>query len=118
MRLLLGLALGLAACGTTIHQIATNQPPHPLSPRPAESVEVFTATQPQRPFVEVMYFEAQQESQVSLDDQGAVFAKLREQAGQAGCDGLIINGPNDSVVGDRHNVNTLRGYAGTCIVYR
>jgi hypothetical protein len=118
MRLLLGLALGLAACGTTIRQIPTNAPPHPLTARPAESVEVFTATQPQRPFVEVAFFEAQQESAVSLDDQSAVFAKLREQAGQAGCDGLIINGPNDSVVGDRHNVNTLRGYAGTCIVYR
>ena len=118
MRLFLGLALGLAACGTTIHQIATNPPPHPLAPRPAETVEVFTATQPQRPFVEVAYFEAQQESAASLDDQGAVFSKLRAQAGEAGCDGLIINGPNDSVVGDRRNVNTLRGYAATCIVYR
>jgi len=118
MRLFLGLALGLAACGTTIHQIATNPPPHPLMARPAESVEVFTATQPQRPFVEIAYFEAQQQSEVSLDDQSVVFAKLRAQAGEAGCDGLIINGPNDSVVGNRHNVNTLRGYAATCIVYR
>src|SRR5262249_39797712 len=58
MLLFLGLALALAACGTTIHQIATNQPPHPLTARPAETVEVFTATQPQRPFVEVAYFEA------------------------------------------------------------
>ena len=118
MRLMLALALGLTACGTTIHQISTNAPPHQLAARPPESVEVFTATQPPRPFVEVAYFEAQQESQISLDDSNAVFAKLRQQAGQAGCDGIIINGPNDSVVGDRRNVSTLHGFAATCIVYR
>jgi hypothetical protein len=115
---LLGLALALSACGTTIHQIPTNAPPHPLAAHPPESVEVFTATQPQRPFVEVAYFEAQQESQVSLDDSNAVFAKMRAQAGQMGCDGIIVNGPNDAVVGDRHGVSTLHGYAATCIVYR
>jgi hypothetical protein len=118
MRFAFALILGLTACGTSIRQIHTNAPPRPLAPRPVETVEVFTATVPQRPFVEVAYFEAQQESQISLDDSGDVFMKLRAQAAQVGCDGLIINGANDRVVGDRKHVDTLHGYAGTCIVYR
>ena len=118
MRLALALTLGLAACGTTIHQIPTNSPPHALAPRPPETVEVFTATPPPRPYVEIAFFEAQPASQLSFDDANAVFAKLRAQAAETGCDGLIITGPSDRVVGDRHQVDTLHGFAGTCIVYR
>ena len=118
MRFALASTLGLAACGTTIHRIPTNAPPHAVQARPPEAVEVFTATAPARPFVEVAYFEAQPESQLSLDDTNDVFDKLRARAAATGCDGLIITGASDRVVGDHKHVDTLHGFAATCIVYR
>lgn len=100
---------------------ATNRSPRPMTPRPFDSVEVYTVSFPQRPFVEVGILEAQQESELSLDAPPEVLAKLRERAAAQGCDAIIMNGANDAVVGHgdrRHShVTTLRGYRATCIMY-
>jgi len=67
----------------------------------------------------VAYLEAQQESDVSFDDAPDVMNKMRESAAKLGCDGLIIGGANDAVVGSTFrghgHTSTLRGYRGTCI---
>jgi hypothetical protein len=112
----------LTACGTRVDFIPTNAPPRPLQPRPAAAVEVYTSQQPARPYVELGLVEARQESTLSLDDSAAVVAELREEAGEIGCEGIIVLGANDSVAGQISNgsglVQTLKGYRATCFQYR
>lgn len=92
-----------------------------MTPRPVDTVEVYTVSLPSRPFVEVGILEAQQESELSLDAPAEVLAKLRERAAGQGCDAIVMNGANDAVVGHgdrRHShVTTLRGYRATCILF-
>ncbi len=114
------VCLGLAAaCGTTISAVPTNHPVRPMTPRDPMSVEVVTTGVPPRPFVEVAYLEAQQQSEYSLDAAPEVMTKMRERAAALGCDALILGGANDAVVGSSTNgtghTSTLRGYRGTCI---
>jgi hypothetical protein len=117
-------ALGLVGCGTNIAYVPLNSPPHPLTPRPPESVELFTTSPPQRPFVEVGAIESQQQS-MSQDGVDVIYAKMRAEAGKRGCDALVIVGSNDATqvsgsmshgsgsVGSR----TLKGYRATCVVF-
>jgi hypothetical protein len=111
--------LFVAACGTTITAIPTNRPLRAMTPRDPMSVEMFTSGLPPRPYVEVAYLEAQQESDMSFDRAPTVMTKMREEAAKIGCDGLIIGGANDAVVGSTFRGNgsttTLRGYRGTCV---
>src|SRR5262245_6955719 len=108
LSLSLGLCLGLglmAGCGTTIKEIPQNRPPHPLSARPAATVEMFTAGPPERPYVEVSYLEAQQDPG-SDDESEVILGKLRARAASIGCDALVVNGRNDRVIGNADSVQT------------
>lgn len=121
----------LAGCGTTVSATMINQPPHPMRPRPAHTVELFTSAPPQRPYVDVAYLEAEQDSDMSVDGTAEFFAKLRQRAGAMGCDGVVIGHPTNRVtssVMELSNVLTpnnptdfgpqnLRGLTATCIVY-
>jgi hypothetical protein len=115
----------LGGCGTTINDLPLNAPPHMMTARSPESVEIFMTQRPSRPFTEVAMLEAQRASAYSGDGPEAVMAKLREAAAQKGCDGIIMNGANDATVGSTtvNNgvgsgyVTTLKGYRATCIVY-
>jgi len=117
MRTLFLLTFTLAACGTTITQTGINPAPHPMTARPVETVEVFTSAAPTRPHIDVAILEAKQSSTLSVDRMPEIISELRKRAAAIGCDGLVINGPNNSVVGDRHGTTTLAGYNGTCIAY-
>ena len=74
--------------------------------------------------IEVGVIEAQQESAYSVDGETSVFSKLRQEAASRGCDGLVVTGGNDAVVGQTGGkygggfTPTLRGYRATCIVYK
>jgi hypothetical protein len=110
-------------------------PPKPVTPKPPDRVEVYISKQPERPSVEMGLLEAKQQSQYSVDDQGAIINELRAKAGEVGCDGVIILGSADTVVGatstttenqtspststgtSRTSVHTLKGYRASCIVY-
>ena len=125
-RILLGLflAAAAAACGTNIDYIPLNSPPHAMAPRAPESVELFTTSPPQRPYVEVGAIESQQQ-QMSTDSVEDIYAKMREAAAERGCDGLVIVASNDAteVNGSMSHGNgyvssrTLKGYRATCIVW-
>lgn len=118
----IGVAAVLAACGTTTQFTQTNPSPVPMRPRDPSTVQVFTASKPQRPFVEVGIIEAQQSSRLSTDGMGAIIAALRKEAARRGCDGVIIVSNDNSVVGssgeEGGSTGTLKGYRGACIMYR
>jgi hypothetical protein len=115
-------AFAAAACGTKIEYTPTNTAPRPMTARAPEQVEVFNASKPTKAFVEVGVLEAQQQSAYSRDNSSAIMAKLRKEAGDRGCDGVIVNGSNDATVGSTYegtgSTDTLKGYRATCIVYR
>jgi hypothetical protein len=118
----LAIASLLVACGTSMQYVPLNPAPHAMTPRAGDAVEVFMGRQPERAFVEVGTLESQQSSEFSTDDKSAIIAKMRQDAGKRGCDGLMFVGSNDATVvtGDHGNVDsaTLAGYRATCIVYR
>jgi hypothetical protein len=108
-----------AACGATTRFVATNPAPHPMVARPAETVQVFTTGHPTRPYVEVGIIQGQQGRGLihNGDQMPEIITKMREDAARTGCDGLIINGNADRVVGDRHSTGTVQGFWGACIVF-
>lgn len=120
--LLFSLALG---CGVNVNYVPLNKPPRPMSPRAPESVDLYTTSRPARPHVDVGMIEAQQESAYSQASPAEIVANMRASAAGAGCDGLVLMGGNDTVVGGGSVQSgtgsswtaTLKGYRGTCIVY-
>jgi hypothetical protein len=91
----------LAACGGGVPYTASNAPPHAMTARTPESVEVF-AQAPQREHVEVGSYA----TSPSNADKTAVMRHLRAEAADKGCDALVVSGTNEA------------GYKATCIVYR
>ena len=96
-----------------------------MSARPATDVAVFTTSLPAVQYVEVGILQAQQSSDLSLDQMPEIVAKMRAAAGRRGCDGLIINGTRDrsatNVASSRDttsvSTSTLEGYWGSCIMF-
>src|SRR5262249_61441793 len=82
------LLVAAAACGTTTRFIATNTAPHPMTPKPAEAVAVFTTGQTDVPYVEVGIIQGRQTSTVSFDEMPEIIATMRTEAGGAGRDAL------------------------------
>jgi hypothetical protein len=91
--------------------------------RSARSVRVFASGPPQRPYRDVALLEAEQTH--SLNEQGTkvMLDRLRERAGQLGCDGIVLGGfterdgapPGSGYYFLDPGATTLRA---TCIVYR
>jgi hypothetical protein len=96
-----------------------------MTPRSPEDVEVFLATKPDRPFVEVGALEARRKSIYSADDMPELIDAMRVEAARRGCDGVIIVGKDDEVFGMLTQVagygsgvvGTLKGFEGSCIVF-
>ena len=114
----------IAACGSTSTYVETGTPrPSPRPTSSASDVDVFTATRPTRPFREAGMIETRQSSAFSTDNADDVVRDLRREAAAQGCDGVILTGSADEVVGGVNaatgasNVTTLKGYRATCIVY-
>lgn len=106
-----------SACGTTLHYQPLNTSPRALLEVDPDAVTIFTTSKPKRRFVEVGLIEGQQTGAASFDDSTAVLNKMRREAGRRGCDGLVLLGSDDAVVGNQHLTTTLSGYRATCIVY-
>lgn len=115
--------LTLAACGTTTRFAALNPPPHPLTPKPAEAVVLFSSALPAQPYVEIGIVQGKQESDISLDELPEILAAMRVEAGRRGCDGLILNGPSNApgarVLGPFEGANRtiVEGFWATCIAF-
>jgi hypothetical protein len=92
--------------------------------RNPDDVEVFMTGPPNRPYREIGYVEAQQDSLYSTDDQAEIFRRLRESAALNGCDGVVVQSADATAGGGSVYkgtgsvaVGTLRGYRGVCIVW-
>jgi len=124
-RLITPALLLLAACGTTTRFVATNPSPHPLVPKPAAAVHVYTTGGPAVAYVEVGILQSRQASDMSTHEMPQIIATMRAEAGKIGCDGVIINGAADkaesstTVTEESYSSSntTLEGFWGACIVY-
>lgn len=123
--IIVGVVL-FSGCGTALEVTKLNSPPKQVFPRTPESVEVFTTSKPNVPYTEVSLISSQQASEFSNDDTPEIIHKMRLEAANQGCDALIITMSNDSVSGTTGgasggvygHVNTLKGFHGTCVVYK
>lgn len=110
-----------------------------MLPRSPASVQIFSSAPPVRPYVDVAYLEAEQQSDMSLDGTSAFITKLRAHAAALGCDGVVLgaetNRPTVSTADVAFDVANalsrkpsepppdygtpanLRGMLATCIVY-
>jgi PBP1b-binding outer membrane lipoprotein LpoB len=119
-------AIFLTGCGTTIKVTKLNSPQKHLSPRTPDSVEVYITGRPSVPYTEVSLISSQQASDLSTDDTPEIIQEMRTEAANQGCDALVITMANNNVsgatVGSSHgvygSVDTLKGFHGTCVVYK
>jgi hypothetical protein len=112
-------ALVLGGCGTFVEATALNAPPRTLSPRAADAVEVYSSSPPAKPHVDVALIQADQINgmQVELPE---MIAKLREKAGQMGCDAIFISGESEraGAPGDAHLFDPgSHQLLATCVAY-
>jgi hypothetical protein len=117
LKQLIATVMLAAGCGTTLQETQINPAPHAMAARSPASVEVFSSGPPARPHIDVALLEARQTSGFSGDDTGDFVAKLREQAAQRGCDGIVIGGVTNESVGEGRNQDNRKGLTATCIVY-
>jgi hypothetical protein len=101
------LAVGvlvLGGCGTFVNAAALNAPPRPLTPRPADAVEVYSSSPPAKAHVDVAIIQADQINRMSEAELPEMIAKLREKAGEMGCDAIFISGASEraGASGDAH----------------
>lgn len=90
----------LFGCTNVVVDYAAFKPaPRTMTPRPAESVELFTTSKIDHAYVEVGLIEV---DSTTLENQ---IAGMRREAGKRGCDAIFLQSASRS------------GYAGTCLVY-
>jgi hypothetical protein len=116
---LITVALLTGGCGTYIN--FTPLDPSAAGPRrSAKSVDVFLSAPPARAHRDVGLLEAEQESDLSLDDTRDMLAKLRESAGRHGCDAIFVKGVGSnagSALGFTDHSSSTKTITATCISY-
>ena len=94
----------------SVEWFALNPPPHAMTPRAPESVEVLASSGPYRSHVDVGWLET------SFTDETALH-RLRTEAGVRGCDAIFVD-LTAAATGMHGNVDPVRFLRGTCVVYR
>jgi len=115
------IALFVTGCGTAVATTVINPSPRRMTSRPPETVEIFSSGPPRRPYVDVAFLEAEQETSMSSDHTAEFIIHLRLRAAEMGCDGLVLGGVThsaDVVTSVLADVNSSKkGITATCIVY-
>jgi hypothetical protein len=118
-RMHIGFAVGLlllAGCGASVDTTALNAPPHPLSQRPAEEVEVYSGSPPVKAHVDLALIQADQTNGRGVLTE--LVAAIRERAGEMGCDAIVITGASERASGNTSLLNPgSHQMLATCIVY-
>ena len=109
------LALGLTGC-VKVDYIPLNASPRPMVPRDPEKVTVFQTQRPDRPYVEVATIEV-----VSPSGPASAMERLRQEAGERGCDAIVLTGTKDSttITATNRTITSTEnsGYRAACIVF-
>lgn len=117
----LACAALLTGCGLTTSYTPTNAPPRAMTPRPLESVQIFTASKPTRKFVEVGIVTSRPTGSMSLSQTGDVLTGLRMKGAEVGCDAVLVTGTRSdsygSAVGGNVTVNEKQEFQAACLVY-
>jgi hypothetical protein len=111
------LASLLVGCGVHVSYVHKQDPPFPMPVRGPDDVEVFEARPDDRPFVEVGILTVEQRAYNRMTPE-EVLAKLQWEAGRRRCEGLVLLGKSDRVIGTSKGDRTLKGYRGACLVFK
>jgi hypothetical protein len=122
-------ALGCAGAGSPLDVVKLNAAPRALAARAPETVTVFTAAAPTRPFVEIALIQARRRWGTT-ESAAQIFDRVRVAAAQTGCDGLVLLGEANTTSGwiwpslgaygpETHgSIETFEGFRATCIAWR
>ncbi len=109
LALLLCAGCGVSVKATEINAVYTH------GARDPEDIEVYTASRPDRPIVDVSLLEAR--DGLLRGGTEALIEALRKHAARHGCDGIVVHGvATDDVLTDGGIVRTKNATA-TCFVY-
>lgn len=100
----------------------TNPPPHSVSPRDPDTVEVISTGVPARPYVEIGLIDVEESSSEGM---AALVKAMRYMAAKRGCDAVVLvgSGRDTTVVpmafpGPAIVTEGGQKLRGACIVYR
>jgi hypothetical protein len=116
-RKVLLLALLICGCGTSVTYTPLRAYPRGTRHSP-EAVDVYMSGPPTEPHVDVGILEAEQESELSLDDTKEMLAELRKAAARAGCDALYVKGIGSNAQAAlliTDHPSSVKTITGTCI---
>lgn len=105
-----------AGCGAAgVQHAQLHRPPHALSPKSPEQVEIFPHKNPSAPYIEVFRLELADDHNHA---RGEVLRQMRAKAGELGCDGLVLDGEDfDEPSEAPHLVTSASRRRAICIVY-
>ncbi len=111
--------VALGACGTTSGFMPTNPPPHPLTAKSPDQVEIFTASKPARDFVEIGILQSATASAAFGGGDFEMLRRLRTEAATHGCDGVIVTDSSKVAMANGDTASERTGsFRAACIVYR
>jgi hypothetical protein len=100
-----------------------NPPPRPVSPRTPAQVEIFTASAPTRPFVEIGLIQAGIASDYSDSGMFDLMQALRDEGARHGCEAVVVSGESkmataqgNAITGATSHERTS-GFRAACIMY-
>jgi hypothetical protein len=110
-----GLLLGglLVGCGSGATFTPVANPPHDLSSKSANDVEVYRSP-PTRPYTEIGRLSVEKESQFVSDNDPRMLDQMREEAGDQGCDAIVIESERRTI---DVRESSFSGPNASCIVW-
>jgi hypothetical protein len=120
IRLPLPLLFLIAACGGSVDFHPSAPPPHPVTAKTADAVEVLSTPAPDRPAVAIGTLEGTSSTHAPTSDgREDVLARLRSAAGERGCDAIALSAIEQKLAATSNGTPLYRAHqSATCFVYR
>lgn len=108
-------------CGYKTRFVPTNTPPRVMKPRSVDTVTLFMADKPKRPFVEVGMIASGHTGYFSSATDEDVLLGLREKAAEVGCDGVILQSETTTEMATAGTISAsttaIKRFRAVCILY-
>lgn len=115
------LLLGSFGCGTYVSSTPINGAGS-RPPRGARSVAIYSSGPPDRPYRELAVMQVEQDRGLNERGMNVMLDRLRDRAGQMGCDGVVLGGISERDGAAWHTLWPLdtgsTTLTATCIVFR